>query len=111
MRLHPHAKTLQSNGIAALQNLAMNDHNRNVIVELDGVALIVEAMAQFIEDQSIQQSGCMALANLANGTHKSNVAECGGILAMLRAVDSHREDESVLRAAYRALRKLGFNPG
>jgi len=113
MRLHSNTMTLQSNGVAALQNLAMNCQNRDIITESDGVAVIVEVMAQFLEDKAIQQSGCTALANLANGSdeQKSHVAESGGILAMMRAVDTHRGDESILRAAYQALRKLGYNPG
>ncbi|EED95727.1 predicted protein [Thalassiosira pseudonana CCMP1335] len=113
MRAHPTAMTLHSNGIAALQNLAGIDYNRTIITDSDGVNLIVATMGQFLDVQSIQLSGCTALANLSNGSveHKSKVAENGGILAMMRAVDSHRGDESVLRAAYQALRKLGFNPG
>jgi len=113
MRLHSNTMTLQSNGIAALQNLAMDCQNRDIITESEGVAVIVEVMAQFLEDKAIQQSGCTALANLANGSdeQKSHVAESGGILAMMRAVDTHRGDESILRAAYQALRKLGYNPG
>lgn len=113
MRLHPNTLALQSNGIATLQNLAMDGRNRDVIIESGGVALIVEVMAQFVQDKALQQSGCTALANLANGSagQKSHVAESGGIMAMMRAVDAHRGDESILRAAYQALRKLGYNPG
>jgi len=114
MRLHPHAMTLQSNGLSTLENLAMDSTNRQIIADSDGIPLIVDVMAQFIEDKSIQQSGCTALANLADGSsaeQKSYVAERGGILAMMRAVEVHRGDESILRAAYQALRKLGYNPG
>jgi len=112
MRRNSNTMTLISNGISTLQNLAMDGANRDAIVESDGVKVITEVMAQFIEDKSIQQSGCTALANLANGCpeQKSHVAEGGGILAMMRAVEAHRGDESILRAAYQALRKLGFNP-
>jgi len=113
MRLHSNASTLVSNGVAALQNLAVDPPCRDAITESDGVSVVVEVMAQFVEDKAIQQSGCAALANLADGSpeQKSRVAEGGGILAMMRAVDAHRGDESILRAAYQALRKLGYNPG
>mmetsp|Transcript_17708 Transcript_17708/g.42661 ORF Transcript_17708/g.42661 Transcript_17708/m.42661 type:complete len:530 (+) Transcript_17708:86-1675(+) len=113
MRSHPNTPTLQSNGIAALQNLAMTSHNRDIIINSDGVKVLVEAMAQFVDDKALQQSGCTALANLADGgpDQKARVAEDGGILAMMQAVNAHRGDESILRAAYQALRKLGYDPG
>jgi hypothetical protein len=43
--------------------------------------------------------------------YKIGVAECGGILAVMKAVESHPENDLVLRAAYQALRMLGYNPG
>ena len=70
-------------------------------------------MTNFLENEEIQRSGCTALANLSNGSldHKISVGEAGGILAVIRAVEAHSEVESVLRAAYRSLRKLGYHPG
>ena len=43
--------------------------------------------------------------------HKISVAESGGILAVMKAVEIHPENDVVLRAAYQALRMMGYNPG
>jgi len=70
-------------------------------------------MRQHIDDAEIQKSGCTTLASVAEGgmEFKIAVAECGGILAVMKAVEVHPENDSVLRAAYQALRMLGYNPG
>ena len=58
--------------------------------------------------------GCTALANIAGGEdggdNRVAVADCGGLHAILKAVQSFPHDETVLRSAYQALRSLGYNP-
>ena len=73
----------------------------------------METMTRHVEDANVQCSGCTALAAAAEGgmDFKIRVAECGGILAVMKAVESHPENDLVLRAAYQALRMLGYNPG
>lgn len=112
MRLHPNVHPIQVSGCAAVQNLALDEYNRDSIAESGGIAVIVDTMRLHVDDAPIQTTGCTALANLANGCvdHKITVAECGGILAVMKAVEHHPEEESVLRAAYQALRMLGYNP-
>lgn len=113
MRLHSNAMALVSNGISTLQNLALDEESRGVILDAGGVTAIVEVMADFLQDKTIQLSGCTTFANLAMGSSEQKVlvAESGSITAMMRAVNGHRGDESICRAAYQALRRLGYNPG
>lgn len=112
MRLHSNVHSIQVSGCATVQNLALDEYNRDSIAESGGIAVIVDTMRRHVDDGPIQTTGCTTLANLANGSvdHKITVAECGGILAVMKAVENHAEEESVLRAAYSALRMLGYNP-
>lgn len=125
MRWHPEIAIIQSNGMSTIQNLSRFPDNRDRIIDyargesgegdrqkINGVKIILEIMAVNIEDKTVQQSGCTTIANLSGGDNqqRTHVAEGGGILALMRAVEAHRGDESVLRAAYQALRILGFKP-
>lgn len=113
MRTHVDTVTLISNAVSCIQNLAMVQSNWELLLSNGVVELIADIMGHYVSDKAMQQNGCQVYANLANGptAQKSYVAEKGGILAMMRAVNTHRGDESILRAAYQALRKLGYNPG
>ena len=125
MRMHPEIAIIQSNGMSTLQKLAEISENRGRILDYareegregdeqksNGVKIILEIMGRNIQDKTVQQSGCTTIANLAGGDHlqRKDVAEGGGIKALMRAVQAHQGDESILRAAYQALRILGFNP-
>lgn len=70
-------------------------------------------MSQNIDDPDMQRGGCAALASIAEGgmEYKISVAESGGILAVMKAVEIHPDNNLLLRAAYQALRMLGYNPG
>jgi len=70
-------------------------------------------MRHHLDNAEIQRSGCTTLASVAEGGMdcKITVAECGGILAVMKAVEIHPDNDTVLRAAYQALRMLGYNPG
>ena len=63
---------------------------------------------------SFPTGGCTALANIAGGEaggdNRVAVADCGGLHAILKAVQTFPQDETVLRSAYQALRSLGYNP-
>jgi hypothetical protein len=87
--------------------------NRQILLNQGGIAILVETMQRHAEDAQIQRSGCTALASVAEGgmEYKIGVAESGGILAVMKAVESHPENDLVLRSAYQALRMLGYSPG
>ena len=70
-------------------------------------------MTQHADNPDMQKGGCTALASVAEGGMecKISVAECGGILAVMKAVEIHPNNDLLLRSAYQALRMLGYNPG
>lgn len=113
MRNHARAPNLQRAGCEALRNLCVNSRNRQLLFQAGGVSILVNMMEQHVDNPEIQGSGCTTLASMAEGgmEYKIAVAECGGILAVMKAVEIHPESDLVLRAAYQALRMLGYNPG
>lgn len=113
MRNHPQNANLQHSACETVRNLCIHQHNRQVLIQNGGGPLLVEMMRRHVNHPEIQRSGCTALASLAEGgmEFKIAVAECGGILAVMKAVEIHPEKDLVLRAAYQALRMLGYNPG
>lgn len=113
MRNHPHVARLQRAACEALRNMCGLPLNRQILLSQGGIAILVETMQRHADDAQIQRSGCTALASVAEGgmEYKIGVAESGGILAVMKAVESHPENDLVLRSAYQALRMLGYNPG
>lgn len=113
MRNYPVMPNLQRAGCEALRNMCVHVINRQLLLQGGGVALMAEMMRRHVDNPEIQRSGCTALASVAEGGMecKIAVAECGGILAVMKAVEIHPENDIVLRAAYQALRMLGYNPG
>ncbi|KAL7520990.1 hypothetical protein ACHAWX_005680 [Stephanocyclus meneghinianus] len=113
MRNHPHVPRLQRAACEALRNMCVLPINRQLLLNQGGIAVLVESMQMHAEDAQMQRSGCTALATVAEGgmEYKIGVAESGGILAVMKAVESHPENDLVLRSAYQALRMLGYNPG
>ena len=113
MRNHPHVARLQRAACEALRNMCVLPLNRQILLSQGGITILVETMQRHADDAQIQRSGCTALASVAEGgmEYKIGVAESGGILAVMKAVESHPENDLVLRSAYQALRMLGYNPG
>ena len=113
MRKHPTIAKLQHTALEVLRNLCVNELNRQSLLQSGGLPLVVETMQKLVDNAEIQRSGCNILASVAQGgmEYKIGVAECGGILAVMKAVESHPDNDNVLRAAYQALRLLGYNPG
>jgi len=113
MRDHPRMALLQRAGCEGLRNLCVSSLNRQFLLQGGGVSLLVKMMQCHMNHPEIQKSGCEVLASIADGGMecKIAVAECGGILSVMKAVELYPDNDVVLRAAYQALRKLGYNPG
>ena len=113
MQYHPQHLELQRTGCEALRNLCSYQQNRQVVKQIGGIQILIQMMTNHVNNAEIQRSGCTTLATIAEGSMecKVAVAECGGILAVMKAVEIHPENDVVLRAAYQALRMLGYNPG
>lgn len=112
MRNHPHHLIIQRSGCESVRALCTHPHNRQVIIQSGGIQLIVKMMSWHVNDTDLLCSGCKALASVAEGgmEYKIAVAEAGGILAVMKAVEVHSENDVLLTAAYQALRMLGYNP-
>jgi len=113
MRNHPCRPNLQRASCETLRKLCNSPFHRQLLIQKGGVPLIVKMMSQNIDDPDMQRGGCAALASIAEGgmEYKISVAESGGILAVMKAVEIHPDNNLLLRAAYQALRMLGYNPG
>jgi hypothetical protein len=102
---------VQQYGCEALQNLALNEYNRDFMGEHGGIAAVVQAMNQHRDVVGVQQAGCTALANLAaSRDHHMDIANAGGLHAIVNAAQTYSDEEHVLRAAYQALRAMGYDP-
>lgn len=115
MGVHLGAADIQDAGIRALANLAYNSTlNTDRVVKWGGVPAVVAAMNQHPDDLRVQEGGCLfvwsLLANIENETHityglehtgapaggkvhvdlrvAGHVAECGGVAAVVKALDS-----------------------
>lgn len=111
MASFPRSQRLQQSGCEALQNLALNDFNREAIKEHGGINTVVQAMNNHPDIVGVQQCGCTALANLAaSAENHLDIANAGGLHAIMNAAQRNQDEETVLRAAYQALRAMGYDP-
>jgi hypothetical protein len=111
MAAYPRSQRLQQSGCEALQNLALNEYNREAIKEHGGINIVVQAMNNHPDVVGVQQCGCTALANMAaSAENHLEIANVGGLHAIMNAAQRNQEEESVLRAAYQALRAMGYDP-
>lgn len=111
MASYPRSQRLQQSGCEALQNLALNEFNREAIKEHGGINIVVQAMNTHPDVVGVQQCGCTALANLAaSAENHLDIANAGGLHAIMNAAQRNQEEETVLRAAYQALRAMGYDP-
>ena len=112
MRNHPQHLTIQRTGCESIRLLCTQPHNRQLLIQLGGIHSLVKMMSWHLNDSDLQRIGCMTLASFADGgmEYKIAVAEGGGVVAVMKAVEIHPEDEALLMAAYQALRMLGYNP-
>lgn len=92
-----------------MKTLAGNDQVKRVIVESDGVELILAAMTRQAKSAPIQEMGCAAIAtvSLRNPIHCQRVMECNGPETILKALQLHPKETMVQvgPALIRALEK------
>lgn len=105
---------LQSNGLATLQNLSVNKYNKELLMgDAQGfIPLLLLSMSTFLHNAEIQRSGCHALANILSngGCYKFNILSNGGLEAVSKSAEMHKNNEGVVRAAYKCLCLLGQKP-
>jgi hypothetical protein len=114
--LHAMASSLgrnvfNSQVVKPFKHLALNEFNREAIKEHGGINIVVQAMNTHPDVVGVQQCGCTALANLAaSAENHLDIANAGGLHAIMNAAQRNQEEETVLRAAYQALRAMGYDP-
>lgn len=114
MRLH-------KNGMAALQNLSVIKYNADSIGN-ESIPYILKVMETFCDNPDIVCSGCNALANIMsnngndgsssclsnnNNRYQQEVLRNGGLELIIKSVQEHDPNVSVLEAAYKCLSLLG----
>ncbi|KAL3827520.1 hypothetical protein ACHAXA_002017 [Cyclostephanos tholiformis] len=112
MRNHPQHVNIQRHGCEFIRLLCTQPHNQQLLIQLGGIQTLVKMMSWHLNDTDLQRIGCKTLASFAEGgmEYKIAVAEGGGVVAVMKAVEIHPENEALLMAAYQALRMLGYNP-
>ena len=119
-------------GCAALRNLAVDSWGSDqpsrfsqsagavgFIIDADGPAAIVDAMAACVDSAGVQAQGCGALRNLACGTLGDTVSRSTALSALLKAesleavlaaMRAHKPSRQVQAQACGALRNLAIGP-
>jgi hypothetical protein len=103
-----HAETIQVQQIAlkTLTTLCVSDRNKGLLKKADGVEAVVGCMLSH-QCASVQEAGCRLLMNLA--FNDLSIAEAGGILAILSAMQNHEDNCAIQERAIAALRELAIN--
>ena len=72
-----------------------------------GIAVLLESMRRFIDDQNLQAMGCWAMVNIAlDPAHKSMLVNSGGISVVTEAMTRHPKNAEVQFRALFALINL-----
>jgi hypothetical protein len=100
MKTHSSKANVQHFGCGALQNLAMNENNRETITEAGGITTILSAMKTHLYNADVQDFGCGALNNLAenNDNNQVTIAEAGGITTIISAMKTHSSKDNSIGA-------------
>lgn len=109
-------------GTTTLYNISKCPHNHSILASANTVPLLVRTMNTYPTHASIQRHSTLTLGNIAkyNIDYKILICEEGGMMAIMKAVEAFGQgdqqggeeaeniSESVLRAAYWSLRRLGM---
>ena len=92
MQMHGASSGVAETGCAVLSAFAVNNDNRKIIGESDGIATILNMIVTHgTSSAGIAENGCHALWNLAlnNNNNKKTIQEAGGIEMILRMLVTH----------------------
>lgn len=77
------------------------------IAETDGIDMIISALASFPSNERIQVSACMALSHLSGDNEsREMIVSQGGLMLIINAINSNRENVDLLEGALSALLNL-----
>ena len=101
---------LQQHACAALHIIAKNVDNREKIVAVGGIRVVLAAMPANDSEAGIQEAGCWILAYLAcNTDNQTVIATVGGISVVKAAMTAHTGLVGVQRPGCQALANLALN--
>ncbi|KAJ5076190.1 protein aardvark [Anaeramoeba ignava] len=66
MKFHPKNGELQANACGSLWNLAVNEENKRIIAQNQGIKLILNSMINHKNNEKVLKYACGALANIAS---------------------------------------------
>ncbi|EKX49082.1 hypothetical protein GUITHDRAFT_136260 [Guillardia theta CCMP2712] len=109
MRGMEHSRELDREKCALLGNLAVTEENRRMIAESEGIELIFDCVAAFLECPDVQEKGSTALLNLAvQDQYKEVVTRMGGIEYALETMSRHPGEILLLERVCGLLGNLGL---
>ncbi|KAJ5076258.1 protein aardvark [Anaeramoeba ignava] len=111
MNNFPNNQDIQENGCLALRNLTIEEKNRNKIVELKGIEIIIKSMNNFLNNQDIQKYGCLALANIAVGNEKNQnkISELKGIETIIKSINNFPNNFKIHQWGFLTLLNISDN--
>jgi len=110
MRIHQADTTMMAQACGALQNLTVNDDNRETIARLGGIDLLLQLIRQHEEDAALMTQACGALQNLpANADNDKTIVRLGGIDLLLQLMRRHGDNATLMTRACGALQNLPAN--
>jgi len=89
---NPDSPLLAFHNLSSLIQYAQDDYYRIVIVNLEGISIIVQAMNVFIKFADIQASACAALISLCQRSEKNQlglIAESMGLSCIVEVLERH----------------------
>jgi hypothetical protein len=108
MKRFPEDESVQRCGCGLFANLSWvcSSAKKRIIAE-GGVSVIVSAMKNHPDSKKLQFWGCKVLDNMKGSPEgKAAVLDAGGCSAIFAAVENHRNDEEIVKAAKEAFEGL-----
>ena len=111
MKEHLCEADLQVQALQALYNLACNDRNKCIILNENGVELIVNVMNNNRDNVYVQTVACRTLRNMCylDDEIKLITSNKGGVGAIIRAMTDHRLNHKMQEEACKASYDLSCN--
>jgi hypothetical protein len=94
-----------------VRNMACHPSNRAVVASAGGIDAVASAMRRHADVAGVQEQGCGALANVADGNsaNKSTIVRGDGVAAVVAAMRRHIDVAAVQEQGCRALLLFSFD--
>jgi hypothetical protein len=93
--------------LGALMNLSTSEANRELLAATDVVPVTLAAAQNFMQNENILEMAIGVISHMAvHATTGQQLAEAGGVEALLLFLQEHKEDLQVIQRSLVALRRL-----